>query len=192
MTTTTDYGTWCNRVDRYSVSLAQTVTGVAGSFADHYDLPAAIAAYGRAIDEALPDDVSLCGSDFIGPAYPEDGAFEGYPVNEDGGLDIKAIVEGVDLSEILEQHEIPEDQAVIVSVVDGPSFDTSAVEFGPLGITIPGEVMQWAEENGVRPENPDLYLLAAPLAVANAIPEAVASKTFRFPEADVAAIRAAL
>lgn len=103
--TTTDYGTWCNRIDQYSASLGQTVYEWLGGFADEYDLDTLVAAYRDAINEALPAHVALSGDQFIGPYYEEDGRFEGYPVDEDGNLDIPEIVKGVDFWGIAQLHE---------------------------------------------------------------------------------------
>lgn len=106
MTTTTNYGTWNNRVAPYSLTVENYVTDAFGSYGtDDFDFDAIVAEYRTAIDTALPDGVSLCGDEFIGPAYDADCDFTGYPTNEDGGLDIKAIVEDIDLWAIIERHD---------------------------------------------------------------------------------------
>ncbi|GAB2695754.1 Aca2/YdiL-like domain-containing protein [Kitasatospora kifunensis] len=108
MPTTTPYGSWCNQVDHFSVSVAQSIVEAFGSEGpDGYDIDAIETEYRQAIDAALPPYVSLCGEDFIGPYYEADQDFDGYPQDEDGGLDIKAIVDAIDLWAIIEKHEIP-------------------------------------------------------------------------------------
>lgn len=104
MTTTTDYGSWYN-VQGYELTVSGTVSQAAGDYGDDFDLDAAEAEYYRAIQAALPPGVSLIGDEFIGPYYDEDKNFEGYPADEYGDLDLTAIVESVDLMEILERHE---------------------------------------------------------------------------------------
>lgn len=108
MTTTTDYGTWCNRIDQYSVSLEASLTdGYFGSEgADGFDFEAICTEYRQAINDALPSSVTLSGDQFYGPYYEADQHFDGYPVDEDGRLDLKAIVDGIDLSAIVERHQI--------------------------------------------------------------------------------------
>ena len=102
---TTSYGTWCNRVDPYSLSVEQSVVEALGDYADDYDVEAIAADWRRAINEALPPGVSLVGNEFIGPAYPEANAFDGYP-HDEYSVDIRAIVESVDFWSIAARHEI--------------------------------------------------------------------------------------
>lgn len=64
------------------------------------------AAYRRAIEDALPASVSLDGTQFVGPAQPDDDEWDGYCVDEGGELDIEEIVQGVDLAEIAEEHDV--------------------------------------------------------------------------------------
>ena len=104
--TTTDYGTWCTQVEPYSTSLEQTVAEALGDYVDDYDLDAIANDYSRAINEALPPHMALTGDQFIGPAYEKDQEFDGYPTDEDGNLDIKAVVEGIDFWEIAARHEL--------------------------------------------------------------------------------------
>lgn len=105
--TNTSYGTWNNHVDQYSTGLEHTVTEAFGSYGpDDFDFDAIVSDYRNAINDALPDSVTLAGDEFIGPAYADDQDFDGYPMDEDGSLDIKAIVEDVDLWEIIARHEL--------------------------------------------------------------------------------------
>jgi hypothetical protein len=103
MTTNTSYGTWNNRVDQYSLTVEQSV----GDFLALYpgiDTDAVISEYRDAINAALPDSVALCGDEFYGHYYDEDCADQkDFPHDEDGRLDIAAIVEGVDFEAIVER-----------------------------------------------------------------------------------------
>jgi hypothetical protein len=95
--TTTSYGTWSSLVNTYETSPEDGINAYLGD-ADptEYDMDAIYAAYRQAIDDALPADVSLCGNEFIGPAYPEAGEHDDYPQGEDGALDIGTIIEDLD------------------------------------------------------------------------------------------------
>lgn len=109
MTTTTSYGTWCNQINGFETSPEDGLNSYLGDQdPDDYDMDSIHLAYRRAIDAALPPNVALCGDEFIGPAYPEDAEFDGYPADDDGVLDLKAIVEGLDFdpAEIFEQYEL--------------------------------------------------------------------------------------
>ena len=102
---TTSYGTWCSRVDAYALTVEQSVVESLGDFADEYDVEALADDYRQAINEALPPGVSLVGDEFIGPAYPEPGQFDGYP-HDQYSVDIKSIVDSVDFWSIAARHEI--------------------------------------------------------------------------------------
>lgn len=112
--TTTDYGTWCNTVNHSSTSPdSDVVDYIGGGDKEWRQLLEASGAldtiqleYREAIDAALPPSVSLCGDEFIGPYEPEDDEWNGYPVDEDGALDIKACVEDIDLAPIVERNDI--------------------------------------------------------------------------------------
>lgn len=113
-TTTTSYGTWCNRVSPYSTSpdadVLDYINGGDNDWQTLLDASGALrqiqAEYREAINAALPDSVSLCGDEFIGPAYPDDDEFAGYPVDDDGVLDFKAMVEGIDLAPIVDRNDL--------------------------------------------------------------------------------------
>ncbi|MCP9209591.1 hypothetical protein [Streptomyces cucumeris] len=113
MTTTTTYGTWCNRVNEYSVSpdvdVIDYINGGDSDWQELLEKSGALAQiqseYRQAIQDALPPSISLCGDEFIGPAYPKDGEFDDYPVDEEGGLNLKALIEGIDLEEILNRND---------------------------------------------------------------------------------------
>ncbi len=110
MTTTTGYGTWLNRVDPLSLTVEQTIGEILGDYADDYDLDGLAGAYRAAINEVLPDSVTLSGNQFIGPYYDADCDFAGYPVTDGGRLDIKAIVDEVDFCVLAEQFDLTSDQ----------------------------------------------------------------------------------
>ncbi|PVC80536.1 hypothetical protein DBP19_35965 [Streptomyces sp. CS090A] len=113
MTTTTSYGTWTNQINTYSTGPdADVLDYINGGDADWRELleksgafGEMVAAYRAEIEKALPPDVSLCGTEFIGPWQPEPGDFDGYPVDEDGALDIAACLEGIDLEPIIQAHD---------------------------------------------------------------------------------------
>jgi hypothetical protein len=107
MATTTSYGTWENRVDRYRTTVKQSVVEAFGAEGtEGFDLDAIVTEYREAINRALPRGVALVGDEFIGPRHPEPGAFDGYPVDDSGSLDIKAIVDDIDLWEIVKRHAV--------------------------------------------------------------------------------------
>lgn len=110
--TTTSYGTWCNIINPSSTSPdADLLDSIAGADAEWRELVEETGAldemqlaYYRAIDAALPPSVSLCGDEFIGPVEVDEGEFDAYPTDEFGDLDIKAIVERIDIEAIVEYH----------------------------------------------------------------------------------------
>jgi hypothetical protein len=108
MPTTTSYGTWETRVDDADTTVERTViNALADGMCGDTNTAAIVAAYRDAINAALPVSVELRGEEFFGPAGFEVVDFEsdGYPVDEDGGLDIDAIVRAVDFWEIVKQIE---------------------------------------------------------------------------------------
>lgn len=114
MTTTASYGTWANHGDHYSVSVEATLADyISGDpeWRERVESTGAFAkmaaAYRAEINAALPDAVALCGDEFYGPAYPDEGEFDDYPTNDGGGLDISACIEqaGIDLGAIVERHD---------------------------------------------------------------------------------------
>jgi hypothetical protein len=112
-TTTTSYGTWCNRVNTYSTSPDADVDDFVGggdsAWLERIEKSGALdemkADYRAAIEAALPDSISLCGDEFIGPAYPDDDEFDDYPTDNYGVLDFKAIVDEISLEEIVEAND---------------------------------------------------------------------------------------
>ncbi|MFD4547235.1 hypothetical protein [Streptomyces sp. NPDC058466] len=112
-TTTTSYGTWCNQVSPYSTSpdvdVLDYINGGDNDWQTLLDESGALeriqSEYRDAINEALPPSISLCGDEFIGPAYPEDDEFDGYPTDDYGSLDLKALLEDIDLGPIVERND---------------------------------------------------------------------------------------
>lgn len=82
-------------------------------------------------------------------------------------------------------------ETVVWSVVRGESPDSRAVEPGPYDITIPDEVLAWAEGYGVGTDT-DVYVLVTVADEAGEVLGEIASMTAQATAEDVAAIRAAL
>ena len=108
MSTTTSYGTWESRVEDADATVERTViNALADGMCGDTNTAAIVAAYRDAVNAALPASVTLRGEEFFGPAGYEVVDFEsdGYPVDEDGGLDIDAIVRAVDFWGLVKQLE---------------------------------------------------------------------------------------
>ncbi|MFH8483022.1 hypothetical protein [Streptomyces sp. NPDC018055] len=107
MTTTRKYGTWNNHGDEWNLTVGSSIVtalnGAPSDWQERMDSSGALdrikSDYRDAINDALPDGVSLSGNEFIGPAYAEDYTWE-------GELDISATVKGVDLWKIIERHDV--------------------------------------------------------------------------------------
>ncbi|MER5277759.1 hypothetical protein ABT025_18650 [Streptomyces sp. NPDC002809] len=104
MAVTTTYGSWLNKTGE--LTIGHTIQAAVGEYADDFDLDAIKDDYVTAINAALPDGVFLAGDEFHGPYYDADADFDGYDLDEDGRLDIKAIVAAVDLMPIVEANEV--------------------------------------------------------------------------------------
>lgn len=106
MATTTSYGTWVNHTIGSAMTLEAEVRDALLAGGDDYtdeQIEAVADAYRDAINAALPDSVSLCGNQFYGNAYPQDCTDQAdYPHDENGRLDIAAIIESVDFWAIAE------------------------------------------------------------------------------------------
>lgn len=113
MSATRVYGSWSARVSTYSTGpdadVDSIVTGGPPEWRELLATSGALAQmkaeYRNAINAALPGDIALCGDEFVGPAHPEPGEFDGYPLDENGGLDFAAIVAEIEVSEIVERHD---------------------------------------------------------------------------------------
>lgn len=111
--TTTSYGTWCNRVSSYSTTPDTDVEDyIGGGDREWRELLEESGAlkkieqeYRDAIEAALPDSISLCGDEFIGPYETEEGEFDGYPRDEFDRLDFKAMFEDIDLAAIVDRND---------------------------------------------------------------------------------------
>ncbi|MET9051205.1 hypothetical protein ABZW50_08635 [Streptomyces bacillaris] len=111
--TTTSYGTWCNKINQFSTSpdsdVLDYINGGDNAWQTRLEESGALELiqdeYREAINAALPDSVALVGDEFIGPAYPEDDEFDGYPTDGHGALDIKALIEGIDLQPIVDRND---------------------------------------------------------------------------------------
>lgn len=107
MTTTTDFGTWNNHGDSSELTLEATVlmaiNGGDSEWRERMETSGALekiaAEYRAAINEALPEGVSLCGDQFYGPYYDEDRAW-------DGELDISEIIGGIDLFALVSKYDV--------------------------------------------------------------------------------------
>jgi len=111
--TTTSYGTWCNRVNTFSLSpdsdVLDYINGGDDEWRERLETSGALdeikREYRQAIEDALPPSVSLCGDEFIGPAEIEDGEFDEYATDQEGFLDFAALVEDIDLEPIVDRND---------------------------------------------------------------------------------------
>lgn len=115
MTTTTSFGTWSQRINTYSSSPEQDIDNVmTGGGSEWYERMEESGAlekiqneYRAAIEAVLPEGISLCGNEFYGPAFEADRAdWSDYPQDDDGDMDIRGQVEGIDLMAIVERHDV--------------------------------------------------------------------------------------
>lgn len=112
MTAQCIYGTWANRVDKYVLSPDQEIDLYVGQGPEEWRrllitsgaLGEAKSAYRSEIEKRLPSDVHLSGDQFIGPAYPDEGEFDGYPVDEYGRLDFAEMVADIDVPELVDRY----------------------------------------------------------------------------------------
>lgn len=103
-TATTSYGTWAN-VYGGPLTIRDEIDEALDDVPDEYAPSDEIAlAYENAVNQALPPGVILVGDEFYGPAYPDEGEFDRYPCDEDGALDLAAIVQSINVWEIIERH----------------------------------------------------------------------------------------
>ncbi|MFE6000417.1 hypothetical protein ACFQ6C_26710 [Streptomyces sp. NPDC056454] len=116
MTTTTSYGTWNNHGDRTNTSMgASILDAINGGDREWQERMEASGAldrierdYDAAINEALPDGVSLCGSEFHGPYYEADYTWE-------GKLNIAEIIEDISLQTFIERHDVDTNAVVKIT-----------------------------------------------------------------------------
>ncbi len=105
MTTTTSYGTWVNHIDCYCPTVEQHVALALEGHAADFDIDGLVREYRAAINDALPPSVTLNGDTFYGPYHEADRDFSGYPLTDEGNLDIKTIVESVDFWSLAEKYD---------------------------------------------------------------------------------------
>lgn len=100
----TSYGTWLNvaKSTRTVEEAVATIFDAEGT--DGFDVEAIVTEYRNAINAALPNGVTLAGNDFYGPYNTTEDQFNDYPADDDGDLDLAAIVDGVELWPIIERH----------------------------------------------------------------------------------------
>lgn len=113
MTITTTYGSWYNHTGSNASPEGDIADFMSGGDSDWNERMEESGAtdkiaqdYRDAIRAALPGSVTLAGDEFIGPYYADDQDFDGYPTTDDGQLDIRAIVEGIDLGAIVESWDV--------------------------------------------------------------------------------------
>lgn len=119
--TTTTYGTFYNHtgsisVESYVADAFGSECSDGGGGSEGYDVLKIVADFRTAINEALPECVSLCENEFYGPYHQADRKFEGYPLTGDGGLNISEIVEGIDFWEIVARHDLSDQKSYDASL----------------------------------------------------------------------------
>jgi hypothetical protein len=91
-----DYGPWSDFASgRTPESYVEDALGGDPAGCNLYAVSAALR---RAVCEALPDGVTLAGHHFFGP-------YDGQNCEWDGPLDIRAIVDSIDLEPIIKAHQ---------------------------------------------------------------------------------------
>jgi len=91
-----DYGPWSDFGDGRTPE--SYVEDALGGHPAGCDLYAASAAFRRAVCEVLPDRVTLAGHHFFGPYDEQDCEW-------DSPLDIRAIIDSIDLEPIIKAHQ---------------------------------------------------------------------------------------
>lgn len=153
MNPTTSYGSWYN-VTGTNVTpagdIGDAITGGDREWRERMEESGALdeieSEWRKAIRAALPDGVDLAGSEFIGPY--EDREFPGYPTDEYGSLDLAAIVESVDLMEIVQKHDV--DNEVTITAAHVHELLNSQFDQAVLYLTIPdkgdaAKIKVWTE-----------------------------------------------
>lgn len=109
MNVTTSYGTWVNHGDSGNVSVEATlvdaINGGDSDWQERMESSGALARiasdYRDAIEEALPEGISISGNEFIGlhrtdPEYTD----------EIGDFDIRGAIQGIDVWKIIQKHDV--------------------------------------------------------------------------------------
>lgn len=150
MVTTTSYGSWNNHGDRTNSTVGATIIDAINGGDDEWRrrmyssgaLGRIETAYARAINDALPDGVSLHGSEFIGPYHPEN------PEWGDEGPRIAAVVEEIDLFKLVERFDvdnIPEITKADLRELEASEY-SDAVLYLRVGPDDDGDVTQMSLE----------------------------------------------
>jgi hypothetical protein len=143
---------------------------VNGSEVDEYDITAATTDQRlEEIAAGIVNDLAACGEGSV------------------------AVCDGLDdhLRE-LRDDLLRQDKEVYWSVMSGPSPGSYAVQPEPAGITIPKDVLAWAQGHGLSLDDPDVYLLLAPQEGAGDLPGEIAFMEGELSDTEAVALRAAL
>lgn len=104
MTETTEYATWGGVDPQGHRTVEDALAVILGEHGDDYDVQAVAHDWREAINAALPAGVTLAGNVFYGP-YPADSqTWAPELTDEDGHLNLRAVVDAVDFWEIADQH----------------------------------------------------------------------------------------
>lgn len=109
MYVTTSYGTWVNHGDSTNVSVEATImdniNGGGSDWQERMETSGALdriaSDYRAAIDDALPEGISISGNEFIG-LHQTDPDY----TDEIGDFNIREAIQGIDLFEIIQKHDV--------------------------------------------------------------------------------------
>ncbi|SDL27368.1 hypothetical protein [Streptomyces indicus] len=109
MNVTTSYGTWANHGDRRNASVEATILdAINGGDSDWQERMETSGALDRiaddyrdAIDDALPEGISISGNEFIGLHHTDPDYTDAI-----GDFDIRAAIEDIDLYAIIQKHDV--------------------------------------------------------------------------------------
>lgn len=77
-------------------------------FADYstsYDFAAIVAEHAASVNDALPPGYHLTDYQLYGPHNRDDVDLTGYPLTEDGDLDLRAVADTIDFDAIVQRHQ---------------------------------------------------------------------------------------
>jgi len=109
MNITTSYGTWVNHGDSYNVSveasIADAISGGDRDWRERMETSGALdriaSDYRDAIDNALPEGISIAGDEFIGLHHTDPDY-----TDEIGDFDIAEAIKDIDLFAIIQKHDV--------------------------------------------------------------------------------------
>jgi len=109
MNVTTSYGTWNNHGDSSNLSVEATIVdainGGDSYWRERMETSGALdriaSDYRDAIDNALPEGISISGDEFIGLHHTDPDY-----TDEIGDFDISEAIQGIDLFEIVQKHDV--------------------------------------------------------------------------------------